>query len=165
MTAELNTRDALIAEMLGDVGKLHDAVGSLKTVLPEELEKFAAENKKTVTELLEASASYKNYCTNTFETATKLFTEKSKSDINNILQSSLAEFEKSISNALEKAKSKNRKISVERLDLVIIFGLCLFFAVIGSAIGYSLALDSKCTASSMNEVEKANEKYKPFKNK
>lgn len=38
MAAEPTARDALIAEMLGDIGKLHDAVESLKGVLPEQIE-------------------------------------------------------------------------------------------------------------------------------
>ena len=38
MGAESTVRDALVAEMLGDIGKLHDAVDSLKEVLPREAE-------------------------------------------------------------------------------------------------------------------------------
>lgn len=38
MAAESTVRDALVAEMLGDIGKLHDAVESLKDVLPRETE-------------------------------------------------------------------------------------------------------------------------------
>ncbi len=43
MAAEPTTRDALIAEMLGDIGLLHDSVESLKEVLPRETE--AAEKR------------------------------------------------------------------------------------------------------------------------
>lgn len=35
--AEPTTRDALIAEMLGDIGRLHDSVEALKTVLPGQI--------------------------------------------------------------------------------------------------------------------------------
>jgi hypothetical protein len=45
MAAESTVRDALVAEMLGDIGKLHDAVESLKEVLPRETE--AAEKRIT----------------------------------------------------------------------------------------------------------------------
>jgi len=38
MAVESTVRDALVAEMLGDIGKLHDAVESLKEVLPRETE-------------------------------------------------------------------------------------------------------------------------------
>lgn len=38
MATESTVRDALVAEMLGDIGKLHDAVQSLKDVLPRETE-------------------------------------------------------------------------------------------------------------------------------
>lgn len=38
MAVEATARDALIAEMPGDIGKLHDAVESLKGVLPEQIE-------------------------------------------------------------------------------------------------------------------------------
>lgn len=38
MAGESTVRDALVAEMLGDIGKLHDAVDSLKEVLPRETE-------------------------------------------------------------------------------------------------------------------------------
>lgn len=38
MAAEPTVRDALIAEMLGDIGKLHDAVDALKGVLPGQIE-------------------------------------------------------------------------------------------------------------------------------
>lgn len=43
--AEPTVLDALVAEMLGDIGKLHDAVNSLKTTLPEQTE--AVETKIT----------------------------------------------------------------------------------------------------------------------
>lgn len=45
MAGESTVRDALVAEMLGDIGKLHDAVVSLKEVLPRETE--AAEKRIT----------------------------------------------------------------------------------------------------------------------
>lgn len=45
MATESTVRDALVAEMLGDIGKLHDAVESLKDVLPRETE--AAEKRIT----------------------------------------------------------------------------------------------------------------------
>lgn len=45
MAEESTVRDALVAEMLGDIGKLHDAVESLKEVLPRETE--AAEKRIT----------------------------------------------------------------------------------------------------------------------
>lgn len=38
MATESTVRDALMAEMLGDIGKLHDAVESLKEVLPRQTE-------------------------------------------------------------------------------------------------------------------------------
>lgn len=37
---ESTLRDSLMAEILGDIGKLHDAVDSLKDVLPRETEAF-----------------------------------------------------------------------------------------------------------------------------
>ena len=45
MATESTVRDALVAEMLGDIGKLHDAVESLKDVLPRET--AAAEKRIT----------------------------------------------------------------------------------------------------------------------
>lgn len=45
MAAEPTIRDALIAEMLGDIGKLHDAVLSLNETLPREVD--AAEERIT----------------------------------------------------------------------------------------------------------------------
>lgn len=45
MAAEPTARDALIAEMLGDIGKLHDSVCELKDALPAQIEE--AEQKIT----------------------------------------------------------------------------------------------------------------------
>lgn len=46
--AEPTARDALLAEMLGDIGKLHDSINAMKTILPGQVE----EVETKITELI-----------------------------------------------------------------------------------------------------------------
>lgn len=59
MAAEPTARDALIAEMLGDIGKLHDAVESLKTVLPGQTEAVESKIAGLIGLLQKAGDTYK----------------------------------------------------------------------------------------------------------
>lgn len=59
MAAEPTTRDALIAEMLGDIGRLHDSVESLKGVLPGQIEEVEAKITGLVGLLVKAGDAYK----------------------------------------------------------------------------------------------------------
>ncbi|MFN5350626.1 MAG: hypothetical protein ACK5A0_14010 [Polaromonas sp.] len=58
MPAESTVRDALVAEMLGDIGKLHDAVESLKEVLPRETEATANRITGLIGHLRKAGDAY-----------------------------------------------------------------------------------------------------------
>lgn len=57
---ETTARDALMAEILGDVGKLHDAVESLKSTLPAQTEASAARLIEIITSLENAGESWRS---------------------------------------------------------------------------------------------------------
>ena len=59
MAAEPTTRDALIAEMLGDIGRLHDSVESLKNVLPSQTEEVEAKITGLIGLLSKAGDAYR----------------------------------------------------------------------------------------------------------
>lgn len=59
MAAESTIRDALVAEMLGDIGLLHDSVESLKDILPGQIEKFKADITGLIGLLSKAGDAYK----------------------------------------------------------------------------------------------------------
>lgn len=60
MSAESNTRDVLIAEMLGDIGRLHDSVESLKTVLPGQIAEVETKITNLIGFLSKAGDAYKD---------------------------------------------------------------------------------------------------------
>ena len=59
MAAEPTVRDALIAEMLGDIGRLHDSVASLKTFLPGQIEEVEEKITGLIGLLMKAGDTYK----------------------------------------------------------------------------------------------------------
>lgn len=65
MTADVtrlpSARDALIAEMLGDIGRLHDAVASLKDTLPVQTREVEVKITGLVELLMKASDGYRAY--------------------------------------------------------------------------------------------------------
>ncbi|MET3135223.1 hypothetical protein AAKU55_005531 [Oxalobacteraceae bacterium GrIS 1.11] len=67
MAAESTTRDALIAEMLGDIGKLNDRVESLKGVLPGQIEVFEAKITGLIGHLSKAGDDYRKALSTYFD--------------------------------------------------------------------------------------------------
>ena len=59
MVGESTARDALVAELLGDVGKLHDEISRLKEVLPNEAQAFELRIADLVALLNQAGDAYK----------------------------------------------------------------------------------------------------------
>jgi len=59
LAVESTARDALVAELLGDVGRLHDEVSRLKEVLPNEAQAFELRIADLVALLNQAGDTYK----------------------------------------------------------------------------------------------------------
>ena len=56
MTGHVNVRDALLAEILGDMGKLHDSVDALKKVIPDQAALIEKQFSSVVGQLEKASS-------------------------------------------------------------------------------------------------------------
>ncbi len=61
MSAEPTIRDALIAEMLGDIGRLHEAVQQLNSTLPKEIEAAEVKLTEMIGLLNKAGAAYRQH--------------------------------------------------------------------------------------------------------
>lgn len=59
MAGESTAREALVAELLGDVGKLHDEINRLKEILPNEAQAFELQIAGLVALLKQAGDTYK----------------------------------------------------------------------------------------------------------
>lgn len=99
MAAEPTTRDALIAEMLGDIGRLHDSVESLKGILPGQIEEVEAKITGLVGLLIKAGDAYKGQ----LETYTNAQGEKIRIAMEKDAQAAKAQFDRDSSAAIRAA--------------------------------------------------------------
>lgn len=99
MAVEATARDALIAEMLGDIGKLHDAVESLKGVLPEQIEGVETRITGLIGLLQKAGDTYKAQ----IETYTNAQGERIRTQMEKDASAAKVRFEQDASAAIKAA--------------------------------------------------------------
>ena len=99
MAAEPTTRDALIAEMLGDIGRLHDSVESLKNILPGQAEEVEAKITGLIGLLSKAGDAYRGQ----LETYTNGQADKVRAQMEKDAQAAKARFERDSSDAIRAA--------------------------------------------------------------
>lgn len=99
MAAEPTTRDALIAEMLGDIGRLHDSVEALKEVLPNQISEVETRITGLIGLLQKAGDAYKQQ----IEAYTNAQGEKIRSVIENDANAAKARFDRDSSDAIRAA--------------------------------------------------------------
>lgn len=143
MAAESTVRDALVAEMLGDIGKLHDAVESLKGVLPRETE--AAERRITglIGLLRKAGDAYQGQMEVYADSKLRSIQRQMEKDGNAVgvrvelaAEAALSEVERTVNAAVRAAMST----PVQELEQMLKqsfwtnLGLCLLAGLIGGSI-------------------------------
>lgn len=99
MAAEPTARDALIAEMLGDIGRLHDSVESLKNVLPGQTEEVEAKITGLIGLLSKAGDAYRGQ----LETYTNGQADKVRAQMEKDAQAAKARFDRDSSDAIRAA--------------------------------------------------------------
>lgn len=99
MAAEPTARDALIAEMLGDIGRLHDSVESLKNVLPGQTEEVEAKITGLIGLLSKAGDAYRGQ----LETYTNGQADKVRAQLEKDAQAAKARFDRDSSDAIRAA--------------------------------------------------------------
>ena len=107
-----SARDALIAEMLGDIGRLHDSVGELKVELPEmlrplrEIEAATAEAKRAHQAFLaDAASQAKQTIEAVASDQTKIMTIAARATAQGAVKDVAARIEQQLQDGIEKAKA------------------------------------------------------------
>jgi hypothetical protein len=141
MAAEPTVRDALIAEMLGDIGKLHDAVQELKTRLPHEMEVVEKQIIATIGLLSQAGDAYrqhvKTFTVDQLDKARKqlaIDAAAMKRDIEAGIRQSLADMPKTIHAAVDASLGRHLYASIAEAkpNQWITVGLCFVSSVLGT---------------------------------
>lgn len=139
MAAEPTIRDALIAEMLGDIGKLHDAVQHLTVLLPQETDRARDKLVETIGLLDKAGDAYLQ-TVKTF-TAVELSSIREdaiviRGELVSDVKQTLAGIPKMIHSAVESTLSGNVREALrsEQSTRWITAGLCLASAMLGTTL-------------------------------
>jgi hypothetical protein len=141
MAAEPTVRDALIAEMLGDIGKLHDAVQELKTSLPHEMEVVEKQIIATIGLLSQAGDAYrqhvKTFTVDQLERARKQLAAdvaSMKRDIDAGIRQSLTDIPKTIHAAVDASLGRHLHASIAEAkpNQWITVGLCFVSSILGT---------------------------------
>ena len=114
MAAEPTTRDALIAEMLGDIGRLHDSVESLKNVLPGQTEEVEAKITGLIGLLSKAGDAYRGQ----LETYTNGQADKVRAQMEKDAQAAKARFDRDSSDAIRAALTEVERTVRDRKSVV-----------------------------------------------
>lgn len=154
MAAEPTVRDALIAEMLGDIGKLHDAVQDLKASLPQEIDVAQSKLVETIGLLNKAGEAYRQMVKTSTAAklssislhldgqaaeARKLFSSDAaaiRRELESSIRQSLADIPKMIHSSVASTLSAHahKALRYEQGTRWITVGLCFVSASLGTAL-------------------------------
>ncbi|ENO90953.1 hypothetical protein C662_18723 [Thauera sp. 28] len=138
MAAEPTTRDALIAEMLGDIGRLHDSVESLKGVLPGQIEEVETKITGLIGLLSKAGDAYRGQ----LETYTNAQADIVKKQMERDAQEAKARFERDSSDAIRAAlgevertvKNSVQQLAGQRQSMGQTIGLCILSGLVAASV-------------------------------
>lgn len=138
MAAEPTTRDALIAEMLGDIGRLHDSVESLKNVLPGQIEEVETKITGLIGLLSKAGDAYRGQ----LETYTNAQADIVKKQMERDAQEAKARFDRDSSDAIRAAlgevertiKSSVQHLAAQRQSMGQTIGLCILSGLVAASV-------------------------------
>lgn len=147
MAAEPTTRDALIAEMLGDIGRLHDSVESLKNVLPGQTEEVEAKITGLIGLLSKAGDAYRGQLeTYTNGQADKVRAQMEKDaqaakarfdrDSSDAIRAALTEVERTVRNTVQNeiAAPVQKALRAQQQNIWQTLGLCVMCGLIGGLV-------------------------------
>jgi hypothetical protein len=143
MAAEPTVRDALIAEMLGDIGKLHDAVQELKIILPHEMEMVEKQIIATIGLLSQAGDAYrqhvKTFTVDQLDKARRQLTTDAasmKREIEAGIRQSMADMPKTIHASVDASMGRHLHalIAEAKSNQWITVGLCFVSSVLGTLV-------------------------------
>lgn len=135
--------EVLIAEMLGDIGKLHDAVQELKTSLPHEMEVVEKQIIATIGLLSQAGDAYrqhvKTFTADQLDKARRQLASdvaSMKRDIEAGIRQSLADMPKAIHAAVDSSLGRHLHASIAeaKSNQWITVGLCFVSSVLGTLV-------------------------------
>jgi F0F1-type ATP synthase membrane subunit b/b' len=96
--AEFTERDALLAEILGDVGTLLKAVNLLEEILPNQTEEAVKHLTEIIGSIEKAGDTYKLKA----DTYTEALLEESRAQLDKEIQAARQHFEKNVNDAINK---------------------------------------------------------------
>jgi len=183
MALESTAKDALIAEMLGDVGKLHDKVDSLKEVLPPQVDDAVNQLLRTIGALEKCGDGFRDGVTVFVEQAKKDLSDhydrmeaaasvKAEQNANEIIRALLSRVETQVKETVRKEVSWPVEKSLKDLELRsnvwLQMATCLACGALGAAL--TLALFQFYPTDSMTQkygaaVEKVMNKLPPASQK
>ena len=147
MAAEPTTRDALIAEMLGDIGRLHDSVESLKNILPGQVEEVEAKISGLIGLLSKAGDAYRGQLeTYTNGQADKVRAQMEKDalaaktrfdrDSSDAIRAALAEVERTVKSTVQSeiATPVQKALRAQQQSIWRTLGLCVMCSLIGGMV-------------------------------
>ena len=147
MAAEPTTRDALIAEMLGDIGRLHDSVESLKNILPGQTEEVEAKITGLIGLLSKAGDAYRGQLeTYTNGQADKVRAQMDKDaqaaksrfdrDSSDAIRAALTEVERTVRNTVQNeiAAPVQKALRAQQQNIWQTLGLCVMCGLIGGLV-------------------------------
>lgn len=147
MAAEPTTRDALIAEILGDVGRLHDSVESLKNVLPGQTEEVEAKITGLIGLLSAAGDVYRDQLetyTNSqahkvqvaMENDAQAIQVRFDQDSREAIQAALVEVERAVKNTVQReiAAPVQKVLRAQQQSIWQTLSLCLVSGLIGGLV-------------------------------
>ena len=147
MAAEPTTRDALIAEMLGDIGRLHDSVESLKGILPGQIEEVEAKITGLVGLLIKAGDAYRGQLeTYPNGQADKVRAQMEKDaqaakarfdrDSSDAIRAALTEVERTVRNTVQNeiAAPVQKALRAQQQNIWQTLGLCVMCGLIGGLV-------------------------------
>jgi len=156
-------RDALTFEMLGDIGRLHDSVESLKGVLPGQMEEVEAKITSLIGLLMKAGDVYQEHLekyTNAqgekvriaMENDAKAIKAQFDRDSSAAIRAALTEVERTVKNTVqtEIADPVQDVLRVQQQSIWQTLALCMAFGMIGGSmvlLGANLLPDDKQEAT------------------
>jgi hypothetical protein len=138
--AEQTNKDALIAEMLGDIGLLHDSVESLKLVLPEQIKTIRETTDRFDNSIQKIQANFKDTKQQLdlfVEEAQKNLIDKARAEvmqaIDEAMKSPLTQLKNEVSASTDKINTTTSQAYIK----LIIAGL--LSVLIGALAGYKIS--------------------------
>ena len=148
--AEPTTRDALIAEMLGDIGRLHDSVEALKTVLPGQIGEVETKITGLIGLLQRAGDAYREQIeTYTTAVASQVKDQMEKDalaakvrfdrDSHDAIRAALAEVERTVKNTVQSEITApvQSALRIAKQGVWRTITLCLASGVLGGAVVFT----------------------------